>query len=143
MLALLVAACGKEAALGSVAPAAGVYHLEGREGVTALELRHDGTFTIHHDSCVSAGVLECGSWNARSVVPQDGLYWPTPPAFPSTVFRRITLHGDEGGDLVVVGESPWAGSFAQRWKRGRVCQTCDGQIASVACDAPLPACTPR
>jgi hypothetical protein len=147
--ALLVSACGKTELLSQVVPAPGVYHLDGQRDVAALELRADGTFTIHRDSCVSAGVLDCGSWNPQlgagaAVVPHEGLYWPTPREFPSTVFRRITLHGEASGDLVAVAQSPWAGSFSQRWRRGRECQRCpSASVTAGACDGPLPACTPR
>src|SRR5699024_3301521 len=126
VVAVLVAACGKQAALGDRAPAPGVYHLEARDSATALALRADGTFTVHRDAWTSAAVLAAGAGTAPSVAAvgaaaaRAGLDWPTPPASPSTVFRTITLHGDERGDLVVVGESRWAGSFAQRWKPGRL-----------------------
>lgn len=159
VVALLLAACGKHGGLPNVAPDPGFYHLDGPEGVTALELRADGRFTLHRDSCETAGVLDCGAWRRAALTPtaeivrREGLYWPTAPRFPSTVFRKLTLHGEESGDLVVIGESEWAGSFSQRWKRGRTCQVCKADFSSTgqpmalvatgaACTAPLPACSP-
>ncbi|CAN5704762.1 hypothetical protein BH11MYX4_BH11MYX4_65760 [soil metagenome] len=150
--ALVVAACGKTA---SVAPVAGVYHLTGSEEPTNLELRPDGTFTLRRDSCESAGGLECGAWKtevtgASQVVAREGLYWPTPDAFPSAVVRTLALRR-HGHELEVVGESEWAGSFKQRWAPGRTCRVCGGLFTSGArspanaerpCDAPLPACSP-
>lgn len=145
--ALVVAACGKTA---SVAPVAGVYHLTGSQEPTNLELRPDGTFTLRRDSCESAGALECGAWmteltGASRVVAREGLYWPTPDAFPSAVVRALALRR-RGGELEVAGESEWAGRFTQRWAPGRTCRACGGRPSTASeerpCDAPLPACSP-
>lgn len=141
---VVLAACGKT---GGTPHVAGVYHLlEGGEA-TSLELREDGTFTLLRESCASVGELECGEWKPDAagnahLTTRDGLYWPTPDAFPSTVFRALTIH-EHDGDLLVVGESPWAGTFKQRWSRGRTCATCgswEGRRGQRACEGPLPAC---
>jgi hypothetical protein len=140
--ALVVAACGKT---GGTTPLAGVYHLQGSNDATSLELRSDGTFTLRRDSCESAGVLTCGDWTAAPtgahVDAVPGMYWPTPDTFPSAVVRRISL-SSLGGDLVVVGESDWAGTFTERWVPGRTCAVCKERLASGAraCDEPMPTC---
>ncbi len=141
---VVVAACGKT---GTLTPLAGVYHLPGSAQPTNLELRTDGTFTLRRDSCESAGGLECGAWRrseitgSSQVVARDGLYWPTPDDFPSAVVRTLSLR-PHGGDLEIVGESEWAGSFTQRWTPGRTCGECGEHRAERPCAAPLPACTP-
>jgi hypothetical protein len=143
---LVVAACGKTA---TIAPVAGVYHLTGSEQPTNLELRTDGTFTLRRESCESAGGLECGAWRRSEglgdpqVVARDGLYWPTPESFPSAVVRTLSLRR-RGGELEVVGESDWAGTFTQHWAPGRTCGACGlHQLrAERPCAEPLPACTP-
>ena len=144
---VVVAACGKT---GTVAPLAGVYHLTGSAQPTNLELRTDGTFTLRRESCASAGGLECGAWRrseltgSSQVVARDGLYWPTPDEFPSAVVRTLSLR-PHGGELEVVGESEWAGSFTQRWSPGRTCGECAGPLRESRehpCSEPLPACTP-
>jgi hypothetical protein len=144
--AVVVAACGKTGpSPGEVAAVAGVYHLHGAAQATNLELRDDGTFTLRADSCDSSGVLACGEWTAAGghphVVPQDGLYWPTPPAFPSSVVRRVTM-GVRDRELVVVGTSEWAGTFTQRWLRGRMCAGCGAHASGVEspCADLLPPC---
>ena len=131
--AVLVASCGKT---GGTPHVAGRYHLPDVANATSLELRDDGTFTLLRESCASVGTLECGEWKPDAagnahLVTRDGLYWPTPRAFPSTVFRTLTLH-ERDGELLVVGESPWAGSFKQRWSRG---------LAHHECAEPFPACS--
>ena len=141
---VVVAACGKTGTLG---PLAGVYHLTGSAQPTNLELRTDGTFTLRRDSCESTGGLECGVWRrseitgSSQVVARDGLYWPTPDDFPSAVVRALSLR-PHGGDLEIVGESEWAGSFTQRWTPGRTCGACGEHPAEHPCTDPLPACTP-
>jgi hypothetical protein len=151
--ALAVAACGKS---GARAPVAGVYHLEdapGSLGVTNLELRSDGTFTVRRESCDSSiGDLDCGAWRTEPtggthVVKTEGLYWPTPDEFPSAIVRTVTLR-PRGDELIVVGESEWAGKFTQRWAPGRTCGDCGrmthrGNELERPCNDPLPACTPR
>ena len=149
--ALLVAACGKTSTTSRVS---GVYHLPGSADATSLEVRDDGTFALRRESCVSSGVVSCGDWIAAAggakVVPREGLYWPTPDAFPSAVVHALTLE-PRGRDLVVIGESEWAGSFTERWSAGRACPVCsehvsaDGAMHVVAserpCAEPLPVCT--
>lgn len=141
--AALVVACGKTGGPGL--PRTGLYHLRGASEATSLELRDDGTFTLRRESCASIGDLECGRWApsdaSAAIVTRDGLYWPTPDEFPSAVVRSVTLraHGDE---LVVVGESAWAGAFTQRWQPGRTCAACDG-AGERACRDPMPACSFR
>jgi hypothetical protein len=144
--AVVVAACGKTGpSPGDAALVAGVYHLQGAALATNLELRDDGTFTLRADSCDSSGVLACGDWTAAGghphVVARDGLYWPTPGAFPSSVVRRVTI-GVRDRELVVIGTSEWAGTFTQRWSRGRTCAVCSahGGTVEAPCAAPLPAC---
>jgi hypothetical protein len=148
--ALVLAACGKT---GGTTPLAGVYHLQGSPDATSLELRGDGTFTLRRDSCESSGVLSCGDWSpaptGARVVAVPGMYWPTPETFASAVVRRISLTS-VGGDLLVVGESDWAGSFTERWVPGRTCAVCTERVSSAgasylvssarACAEPLPAC---
>lgn len=148
--ALLLAACGKTS---TTSPVSGVYHLPGSADATSLEVRDDGTFALRRESCLSSGVVSCGDWTAAAggarVVPRDGLYWPTPDAFPSAVVRKLTLE-PRGRDLVVVGESEWAGSFTEHWSAGRACPVCtervsvDGATYVVAsarpCVEPLPVC---
>lgn len=149
---LVLAACGKT---GGTTPLAGVYHLPGAADATSLELRADGTFTLRRDSCVSSGVLSCGDWTSAptggSVVTAPGMYWPTPDTFPSAVVRRISLASTNAGpELVVVGESDWAGSFTERWVPGRACPVCDERVSlsgekrviasAYACSEPMPAC---
>ncbi len=150
--ALVVAACGKT---GAVAPAAGVYHLTESGEPTNLELRPDGTFTVRRESCESIGDLECGIWmtertGTSHVVPRDGQYWPTPETFPSAVIRRLSLR-PHGQELVIVGDSEWAGSFTQRWVPGRTCAVCREKVSSGGatsrvtderpCASPLPECS--
>jgi hypothetical protein len=144
--AVVVAACGKTGpSPGGAAQVAGVYHLLGAAQATNLELRDDGTFTLRADSCDSSGVLACGDWTAAGgrphVVPRDGLYWPTPNAFPSSVVRRVTM-GVRDRELVVVGTSEWAGTFTQRWSPGRTCAVCGAHAPGVEspCGDPLPVC---
>jgi hypothetical protein len=150
--ALAVVACGKT---GAKAPVAGVYHLAGagERGTTNLELRSDGTFTVRRESCESIGDLECGAWKTEPtggthVVTREGLYWPTPDEYPSAIVRTVTLR-PRGDELIVVGESDWAGTFTQRWAPGRTCEECrDGRErasheTAQPCADPLPACTPR
>jgi hypothetical protein len=148
--AVVLAACGKT---GGGTPLAGVYHLQGSNEATSLELRGDGTFTLRRDSCESSGVLSCGDWTAAPtgarVLAVPGMYWPTPDAFPSAVVRRISL-ASLGGDLVVVGESDWAGTFTERWAPGRACAVCTERVSKAgatyvvssarACAEPMPAC---
>jgi len=148
--ALLLAACGKTSTTSRVS---GVYHLPGSADATSLEVRDDGTFALRRESCVSSGVVSCGDWIAAAggakVVPRDGLYWPTPDAFPSAVVHVLTLE-PRGRDLVVIGESEWAGSFTEHWSAGRACPVCsehvsaDGATRVVAserpCAEPLPVC---
>ena len=148
--ALVLAACGKT---GGSTPLAGIYHLQGGAEATSLELRGDGTFTLRRDSCESSGVLTCGDWAAAPtgarVVAVPGMYWPTPDTFPSAVVRRISL-SSLGGDLIVVGESDWAGTFSERWAPGRACAVCTERVSKTgatvvvssaqACAEPLPAC---
>ena len=141
--ALLVAACGKT---GGSPVVAGVYHLAKSDESTSLELRRDGSFTLRRESCASIGDLECGRWQPDAagtahLVTREGLYWPTPDDFPSTVLRTLTFH-EHDGELVVVGESPWAGTFTQRWSRGRTCEICgDRGSKERPCAEPLPSCT--
>jgi hypothetical protein len=149
--ALLLAACGKTSTTSRVS---GVYHLAGAADATSLEVRDDGTFALRRESCVSSGINSCGDWRAAAgggrVVTRDGLYWPTPDAFPSAVVSKVTLE-PRGHDLLVIGESAWAGSFTERWSLGRVCPVCtdrvraDGTTYVVSgtrpCAEPLPACT--
>lgn len=137
---VLVSACGKT---GGTPHVAGRYHLKGVARATSLELRENGTFTVLRESCVSAPALECGEWTPDAagnahLTTHSGLYWPTPDKFPSTVFRKVTL-SEHDGELLVVGESPWAGTFKQRWSRGRNCETC-GDPLQRECAEPLPAC---
>jgi hypothetical protein len=148
--ALVLGACGKS---GGTTPLAGVYHLKGGSDATSLELRADGTFTLRRDSCESSGVLTCGDWTPGPTGAQvravPGLYWPTPDSFPSAVVRRISL-SSLGGDLIVVGESDWAGTFTERWAPGRSCAVCTERHSSAgatyvlssakACAEPMPAC---
>jgi len=148
--ALVLAACGKT---GGSTPLAGVYHLQGSTEATSLELRGDGTFTLRRDSCESSGVLTCGDWTpaptGARVLAVPGMYWPTPDTFPSAVVRRISL-SSLGGDLVVVGESAWAGTFTERWAPGRTCARCTERVSksgapyvvasAQACAEPMPAC---
>lgn len=130
---LVLSACGKSGGFANVPPDPGLYHLD--DGATFLDLGKEGTFTVHRRSSESIGATECGSWKRDTLTPtghvvmHEGMYWPSPVRFPSTVFQRITLHGEENGDLVVVGESEWAGTFTQRWARGS--------------KSFLPRCTPR
>lgn len=147
---LVLAACGKT---GGSTPLAGVYHLQGGADATSLELRGDGTFTLRRDSCESSGVLTCGDWLAQPagarLLEVPGMYWPTPDTFPSAVVHRVSL-SSLGGDLVVVGESDWAGTFTERWVPGRACAVCTERIARTgatyvvssarACAEPMPAC---
>jgi hypothetical protein len=143
--ALLVAACGKTAV---ATPFEGMYHLAGPGPSTNLELRADGTFTLRRDACDSAGALECGRWETETttggvrVVPREGIYWPTPETFPSAVLRGVALR-HQGSGLEVTGASAWAGSFTQRWERGRSCQRCPADADTSRCAAPLPACAWR
>lgn len=122
LVVALVPGCGKSGGFASAAPSPGLYRLD--DGATFLELRKEGTFTVHRRSPASIGATECGAWRRDNLAPtghvvmHDGFYWPTPSRFPSTVFHKITLRGEESGDLVVVGESEWAGSFTQRWQQG-------------------------
>ena len=148
--ALLLGACGKT---GGSAPLAGLYHLEAGGEATSLELRGDGTFTLRRDSCESSGVLTCGEWSpapaGARVRAVPGMYWPTPDTFPSAVVKRISL-SSLGGDLIVVGESEWAGTFTERWVPGRACAVCTEHVSKTgskyvvssaqACAEPLPAC---
>ena len=142
--ALLLAACGKT---GGSPVVAGVYHLAKSDESTSLELRQDGTFTLRRESCASIGDLECGKWSADAagsahLVTREGLYWPTPDTFPSTVLKTLTFH-ERDGELVAIGESPWAGTFTQRWSRGRTCERCGERGATERpCAEPLPSCTP-
>lgn len=141
--ALVVAACGKT---GVVAPTAGVYHLTDSGEPTNLELRPDGTFTIRRESCASIGDLECGVWRTEAtgtshVVARDGQYWPTPDSFPSSVIQRLSLR-PHGQELVIVGDSEWAGTFTQRWIPGRTCAQCGEPVSERPCSSPLPACSP-
>jgi hypothetical protein len=65
------------------------------------------------------------------------------------VVARISL-ASSGRDLLVVGESEWAGSFTERWARGRACPVCTTRVSKTgetemiasarACSDPLPAC---
>ena len=148
--ALVLGACGKT---GGSTPLAGVYHLQRGGEATSLELRSDGTFTLRRDSCESSGVLTCGDWTpaptGAHVRAVPGMYWPTPDTFPSAVVKRISL-SSLGGDLVVVGESEWAGTFTERWVPGRACAVCTEHVSRTgatyvvssaqACAEPLPAC---
>jgi hypothetical protein len=126
---LLLAACGKTSTTSRVS---GVYHLPGSPDATSLEIRDDGTFALRRESCVSSGVVSCGNWVAAAggakVIPHDGLYWPTPDAFPSAVVDALTLE-PRGRDLLVVGESEWAGSFTERWAQGRACPVCSERVS--------------
>jgi hypothetical protein len=147
---LILAACGKT---GGSTPLAGVYHLQGGADATSLELRGDGTFTLRRDSCESSGVLTCGDWKpaptGARLVAVPGMYWPTPDTFPSAVVQRVSL-SSLGGDLVVVGESDWAGTFTERWVPGRACAVCTERVSKTGasyvvssartCAEPLPAC---
>ena len=140
---LVLAACGKTGGSSNVA---GIYHLATAGEATSLALHDDGTYTLRRDSCESIGELECGTWKADAagaahVLRRDGMYWPTPEHFPSTVFKSLQLQEREG-ELVVVGESPWAGSFTQHWARGRSCELCgDGRGEQQRpCNDPLPVC---
>ena len=147
---LVVAACGKT---GGSPPLAGIYHLPGVADATSLELRGDGTFTLRRDSCESSGVLTCGDWTAFPMGAQvkavPGMYWPTPETFPSAVVRRVSL-SSLGSDLIVVGESDWAGSFTERWVPGRACAVCSEHVSKTGsvymasnarlCAEPLPNC---
>ncbi len=150
--AVLVAACGKSGGVANLPPNAGLYHLETDEApwATSLDLRADGTFTVRREACDGIGDLECGGWSQDAISPsghvavRDDMYWPTPTSFRSNVMKKLTLRSDERGDLVVVGESDWAGSFVQHWKHGRMCasaceRAADGPVRR-RCDAPLPAC---
>jgi len=111
--------CGKSGGLASVAPDPGLYRLDDR--ATFLELRSGGTFVVHRRSAASIGMTECGTWHRDNLSPKgeldlrDPFYWPSPERFPGTVFQKISFHGEENGDLVVVGTSEWAGTFSQRW----------------------------
>ncbi len=148
--ALVLAACGKT---GGSTPLAGVYHLQGSSDATSLELRDDGTFTLRRDSCESSGVLTCGDWapapTGAHVRAVPGMYWPTPDTFPSAVVRRLSL-SSVAGNLVVVGESDWAGTFTERWVPGRACAVCTEHVSKAgstyvvssaqACAEPMPAC---
>ena len=148
---LLAAACGKTSTTSRVS---GVYHLPGAADATSLEVRDDGTFALRRESCVSSGINSCGDWRAAAgggrVVTKDGLYWPTPDSFPSAVVSKVTLE-PRGRDLLVIGESEWAGGFTERWSLGRACAVCsdrvraDGTTYVVSgtrpCAEPLPACT--
>jgi hypothetical protein len=121
--AILVVACGK---VGGDARVAGVYRLPKAHGTTSLELREDGTFTLHRMSCESSDQITRGDWKtegAARIVRRDVPYWPTPDTFPSTVVRTLTLR-PRGEDLIVVGESEWAGTFTQKWLRGRPQHDC-------------------
>jgi hypothetical protein len=150
VFAVVLAACGKTSATSRVA---GVYHLAGAADATSLEVRDDGTFALRRESCVSSGVVSCGEWTAAAggakVVKSESLYWPTPDDFPSAVVHALTLE-PRGRDMLVVGESEWAGSFTERWSPGRACPVCrehvsaDGSSRVVAssepCNLPLRVC---
>ncbi len=153
VFALLLAACGKTSTTSRVS---GFYHLSGSADATSLEMRDDGTFALRRESCVSSDVVSCGAWTAGAggarVVPRDGLYWPTPDAFPSAVVRALTLE-PRGRDLLVIGESEWAGTFTERWSSGRACPVCTEHVTSEGtsyvvasarpCVEPLPICARR
>jgi hypothetical protein len=148
--ATILGACGKT---GGGSPVAGAYHLPGSAGATGLELHDDGTFALRRESCVSSAVVSCGDWTSAptgaQVVTHAGLYWPTPDAFPSAVMTRISL-ASSGRDLLVVGESEWAGSFTEHWTRGRACPVCTERVSAAgetevvasarACVEPMPSC---
>jgi hypothetical protein len=144
VVAIAVASCGKAGGAPHTAALAGVYHLREAGQATSLELRTDGTFTVRRESCTSIGVLACGEWvaeptRARMLARSDP-YWPTPDDFPSSVVESVTLR-DHDGDLVVTGESPWAGRFTQRWSPGRRCAVCRASSTTERpCSDPLPAC---
>ena len=140
--ALLLAACGKTSTTSRVS---GVYHLPGSADATSLEVRDDGTFALRRESCVSSGINSCGDWTAAAgggrVVTRDGLYWPTPDAFPSAVVRKVTLE-PRGKDLLVIGESEWAGSFTERWSAGRVCPVCSDRVRADGTSYVVPSARP-
>lgn len=119
--AATASACGKSGGVANVPPSPGFYRAT--DGNSFLLLRDDGSYLVHRRSEESIGSTACGAWRQDTISPsgyvvvKEGAYWPSPPRFPSAVFERITLHGAGNGDLVVVGESPWAGSFSQEWSR--------------------------
>jgi len=144
-VSVLAAGCGKRGGSGAVA---GTYHLVGAEEATSLEIRADGTFTLRRDSCASIGDLACGDWRPQTawtavIAPRD--YWPTPATFPSARVDRLEIEARDG-ELVVVGENAWFGTFTQRWVPGRVCETCDERSFAGRegpCQTPMPVCWPR
>ncbi len=139
---LVAVGCGKKGGSGAIA---GTYHLAGAEEATSLEVRPDGTFTLRRESCASIGDLACGGWRPRTafsavIAPRD--YWPTPANFPSARVDALELVAHDG-ELVVMGENAWFGTFTQRWVPGRVCEACDDRAkkGSGPCETPMPACT--
>jgi hypothetical protein len=136
---IVVAGCGKT---GGSSIIDGIYHLEGADRATSLEVRGEYTFAVRRDACDGIGINGCGDWVRRSPMTaalgvQD--YWPTPDDFPSARVDSLTAEMRDGV-LVVHGRNELFGSFTQRWVRGRVCEVCGARSYAEPCNKPMPAC---
>ncbi len=123
LVLLVLAGCGKTGGSGAIE---GVYHLDGADTATSLEVRADGTFALRRDPCAGVGERTSGTWRTETalsaaIAPAD--YWPTPETFPSARVDALKAQSHDG-ELVVRAENAWFGGFEQRWKRGRVAPSC-------------------
>src|SRR6185295_20395513 len=93
---VVLAGCGKT---GGSSVLDGVYHLEGAERATSLEVRGGYTFAVRRDACDGIGINSCGDWEKRSAMTavlgaKD--YWPTPADFPSARVDELTAEMRDG-----------------------------------------------
>jgi hypothetical protein len=143
--AAALAACGGRT---SDPPSAGTFHLGTADEIN-LVLDEAGTFRWRVFGCDYEGGAS-GAWrregDALVLVPASGskLEWPTEGSYRSEVDRLTLTRAERTADseIAVTGVARRTGkSFAQTWKRGRVCASCSagGHVSLRACEGPLPA----
>lgn len=148
--ACLASACGGgtgKPASGATLSAAplplGTYHLD-QVDATNLDLRADGTYQWSIEGCDFGGG-QCGTWkqdDAGNLLLTGGsaeIVWTFEGSFKQPM-RTLAVKKD-GEDVTVVGETKGGKQVSQKWKKGRRCAVCGGNVGPTgqeACDTPLP-----
>jgi len=107
-------------------------HLDGPEGVTATRparRRHVTRSIAIRARAPASSTAAHGDGNAHADRPRSSSatsLLANAPRFPSPWFRKLSLHGDESGDLVVLGETNGRLPSLSAGNADGTCQVCEG-----------------